>query len=59
MSDLIPKIIFDIKKRQTDIAVGAMERPGTQDSFLYAGRWQGLQQALEIIEAAIKEPEDE
>ena len=59
MSDLISKVIFEIKKQQAEIATGAMLRPETQNSFLYAGRWQGLQLAQEIIENAIKEPEDE
>ena len=48
---MIEKVIPKLLARQTDIAKAAMERPSlTGDQhMLQAGQWQGIQQALDII----------
>lgn len=48
---MIEKVIPKLLARQDDIARGAMERPnfGNEQHLLQAGQWQGIQQALDII----------
>lgn len=48
---MIEKVIPKLLERQVDIAKAAMERPTLSGDchLLQAGQWQGIQQALDII----------
>jgi hypothetical protein len=48
-----------VKERQTELAVSLIERPETTSKKLVAGRCQGLQEALDIVEDLLKGREED
>ena len=55
MSDPLGTFIHQLKQRQEEIAVSNMKRP-MSDPLLHGvqvGKWQGLQEALEMLESII------
>lgn len=58
---MIETFIQQIKQRQAEISLGAMQRPSTEQglTMLTAGRWQGLQEALDILEYVIRDQEED
>lgn len=51
--------IKQVKERQDELAASLIERPETTSKKLTAGRCQGLQEALEILDNILKGREEE
>lgn len=55
MTNVINSLVSQIKARQAELAMSNMKRP-LHDQMLHgveAGKWQGLQEALEMLESII------
>lgn len=52
---MIEKVIPEILSKQRELSDAAMRFPQHTDALLRAGQWQGLQLALDIINAVISE----
>lgn len=55
MTNVISALIGQIKTRQAEIAVSNMKRPSADPMThgVEAGKWQGLQEALDMLESII------
>lgn len=54
---MIEKLIPLIHQEQRRLAEQAMRYPATTDHMLFAGQWQGLQLALELIDHVLLDDE--
>lgn len=59
-STIVARLIGAIKDQQADIAEAAMMKPVPElfECGVRAGRYQGLQTALEILESILRDDED-
>ena len=53
------QFIKRVKERQNELALALIERPDSTSKKLTAGRCQGLQEALEILEDLLRGKEEE
>ena len=51
--------IRKVKDRQQELALALTERPETTSKKLVAGRWQGLQESLDILEELLNGREED
>ncbi len=55
----IELFIKQVKERQNEYATSLLERPETTSKKLTAGRCQGLQEALDILDIILKGREED
>lgn len=61
MNELIARLVGALKEQQAEIAESAMMRPRAEpvEHGVQAGRYQGLQQALDTIDALLRDEYEE
>lgn len=55
---MILEVVHRVKAKQREIADSAMMYPDSEGTLLKAGKWQGLQEALQIIDELMSEGEE-
>lgn len=61
MNEIVARLIGALKQKQGEIAESSMLRPSSDamTTGLYAGRYQGLQVALDTIDALLRDEYEE
>lgn len=61
MNNVLPRILAALHDAKRELAEGVLDRPSenVKDFYVISGRWQGLEQARQIIDAVLRDDEEQ